>query len=373
MSMTNPVPQPENGPVPAPDPAPTKGEHDAHDHASGGPFGEKSELIFAILAGVFLAVGWLLGWREIGPAWLPTALYIAAYLFGGWFTALEAFENLRERRFAIDTLTLVAAIGAAALGKWAEGALLLFLFGIGHSLEQYAMGRARKAIEALAELAPDTATVRRDGNTQTIAVAELQVGEVVIVRPNERLPADGVVVVGTTSVNQAPVTGESVPVDKRATNDAKAALAAFDKLGPEFRVFAGTINGSGSIEVMVARRAEQSTMARVVKMVTEAQAQRSPTQQFTERFERIFVPSVLVLVVILLFAGFVIDEPFAASFYRANGRAGGGQPCALAISVPSAVLSGVARAARGGVLIKGGGALENLARSPASRSTKPAH
>lgn len=227
--MTNPVPQPENGPVPAPDLVPTKGEHDAHDHASGGPFGEKSELIFAILAGVFLAVGWLLGWREIGPAWLPTALYIAAYLFGGWFTALEAFENLRERRFAIDTLTLVAAIGAAALGKWAEGALLLFLFGIGHSLEQYAMGRARKAIEALAELAPDTATVRRDGNTQTIAVAELQVGDVVIVRPNERLPADGVVVLGTTSVNQAPVTGESVPVDKRPTNDAKAALAAFDK------------------------------------------------------------------------------------------------------------------------------------------------
>lgn len=358
--MTNPVPQPENGPVPAPDPAPTKGEHDAHDHASGGPFGEKSELIFAILAGVFLAVGWLFQWREIGPDWLPTALYIAAYLFGGWFTALEAFENLRERRFAIDTLTLVAAIGAAALGKWAEGALLLFLFGIGHSLEQYAMGRARKAIEALAELAPDTATVRRDGNTQTIAVAELQVGDVVIVRPNERLPADGVVVVGTTSVNQAPVTGESVPVDKRATNDAKAALAAFDKLGPEFRVFAGTINGSGSIEVMVARRAEQSTMARVVKMVTEAQAQRSPTQQFTERFERIFVPSVLVLVVILLFAGFVIDEPFAASFYRAMAVLVAASPCALAISVPSAVLSGVARAARGGVLIKGGGALENL-------------
>ena len=157
--MTNPVPQPESAPLPAPDPAPAKGEHAAHNHASGGPFGEKSELIFAILGGVFLAVGWLLQWREIGPDWLPTALYIASYLFGGWFTALEAFENLRERRFAIDTLTLVAAIGAAALGKWAEGALLLFLFGIGHSLEQYAMGRARRAIEALAELAPDLSLI----------------------------------------------------------------------------------------------------------------------------------------------------------------------------------------------------------------------
>ncbi len=359
--MTDPVlPQSENAQKPTPDLAPTKGEHAEHDHASGGPFGENTELIFAILAGVFLAIGWLLGWREIGPEWLSTALYVVAYLFGGWFTALEAFENLRERRFAIDTLTLVAAIGAAALGKWAEGALLLFLFSIGHSLEHYAMGRARRAIEALAELAPDTATVRRDGNTQTIAVAELQVGDVVIVRPNERLPADGVVVLGTSSVNQAPVTGESVPVDKRATNEAKAALAAFDKLGAEFRVFAGTINGSGSIEVMVARRAEQSTMARVVKMVTEAQAQRSSTQQFTERFERIFVPCVLGLVGILLFAGFVIDEPFAATFYRAMAVLVAASPCALAISVPSAVLSGVARAARGGVLIKGGGALENL-------------
>jgi Cd2+/Zn2+-exporting ATPase len=340
--------------------APGQGEHAGHDHASGGPFGERSELIFAILAGVLLASGWLIEWREVGPGWLPTALYIAAYFFGGWFTAKEAFENLRERRFAIDTLTLVAAIGAAALGKWAEGALLLFLFGIGHSLEQYAMGRARRAIEALAELAPDTATVRRDGSTQSIPVGELQLGDVVIVRPNERLPADGVVVVGTTSVNQAPVTGESVPVDKRAADDAKAALAAFDRLGPEFRVFAGTINGAGAIEVMVARRAEQSTMARVVKMVTEAQAQRSPTQQFTERFERIFVPSVLVLVAVLLFAGFVIDEPFAATFYRAMAVLVAASPCALAISVPSAVLSGVARAARGGVLIKGGGALENL-------------
>ena len=348
---------------PAPEdagPAPGHAEHADHNHAAGGPFGERSELIFAVLAGVLLAAGWLIGWREAGPGWLPTALYVAAYLFGGWFTAKEAFENLRERRFAIDTLTLVAAIGAAALGKWAEGALLLFLFGIGHSLEQYAMGRARRAIEALAELAPDTATVRRDGSTISVAVGELQLGDVVIVRPNERLPADGVVVAGSTSVNQAPVTGESVPVDKRPTDNAKAALAAFDKLGPEFRVYAGTINGSGSIEVMVARRAEQSTMARVVKMVTEAQAQRSPTQQFTERFERIFVPSVLALVGVLLIAGFVIDEPFAASFYRAMAVLVAASPCALAISVPSAVLSGVARAARGGVLIKGGGALENL-------------
>ncbi len=341
------------------DHAKAAGDHAEHSHA-GSPFGEMTELVFAGTAGALLGVGWLLERVVAGPAWLPTVLYVAAYLFGGYYTVREAFDNLRARRFEIDTLMLVAAIGAAALGKWAEGALLLFLFSLGHSLEHYAMGRARKAIEALAKLAPETATVRRAAGTEEVAVAALQVADVVIVRPNERLPADGVVVVGTTSVNQAPVTGESVPVDKRPVADAPAALAAFDRVSAEHRVFAGTINGSGAIEVMVARRAEQSTMARVVKMVTEAEAQRSPTQQFTERFERLFVPAVLVLVVVLLFAGVVIDEPFSASFYRAMAVLVAASPCALAISVPSAVLSGVARAGRGGVLVKGGGPLENL-------------
>ena len=337
-----------------------KGGHAGHDHAHGGPLGEKSELIFAVLAGALLLAGWLIERASAGPGWLPTACYVTAYFFGGFFTVKEAFENLRARRFEIDTLMLVAALGAAALGKWAEGALLLFLFSLGHSLEHYAMGRARRAIEALAELAPETATVRRDDRTEEVMVGTLQVGDVVVVRPNERLPADGVVVVGTSSVNQAPVTGESVPVDKRPVDDPKAALAAFERVGPENRVFAGTINGSGAIDVMVARRAEQSTMARVVKMVTEAEAQRSPTQQFTERFERIFVPVILALVVLLLFAWVVIDEPFAVSFYRAMAVLVAASPCALAISVPSAVLSGVARAGRGGVLVKGGGPLENL-------------
>lgn len=337
-----------------------KDEHAGHDHAHGGPLGEQSELIFAALAGLLLLGGWLLERGAAGLGWLPTACYVAAYFFGGFFTVKEAFENLRARRFEIDTLMLVAAAGAAALGKWAEGALLLFLFSLGHSLEHYAMGRARRAIEALAELAPDTATVRRADRTEVVAVKTLQVGDVVVVRPNERLPSDGVVVVGTSSVNQAPVTGESVPVDKRPADDPKAALAAFDRVGAEHRVFAGTINGSGAIEVMVARRAEQSTMARVVKMVMEAEAQRSPTQQFTERFERIFVPLILALVGLLLFAWVVIDEPFATSFYRAMAVLVAASPCALAISVPSAVLSGVARAGRGGVLVKGGGPLENL-------------
>lgn len=332
--------------------------HEGHSHEHGGLFGEKSELIFALLAGVLLLAGWLI--ERQGVAKIPVAMYVAAYVFGGYFTVKEAIENLRARRFEIDTLMLVAAAGAAALGQWAEGALLLFLFSLGHSLEHYAMGRARRAIEALAKLAPETATVRRDGGTEVVGLDQLQVGDVVVVKPNERLPADGVVVLGTSSINQAPVTGESLPVDKRPVDDAKAAIASFERVGAESRVFAGTINGSGALDVMVARRSDQSTMARVVKMVTEAEAQRSPTQQFTERFERIFVPSVLALVGLLMFAWVVVDEPFAKSFYRAMAVLVAASPCALAISVPSAVLSGVARAARGGVLVKGGGPLENL-------------
>ena len=337
-----------------------KDEHAGHDHAHGGALGENAELIFAGLSGVLLLAGWGIEKFSFGPSWLPTASFVAAYFFGGFFTAKEAIENIRARRFEIDTLMLVAAVGAAALGKWAEGALLLFLFSLGHSLEHYAMGRARRAIEALAKLAPETANVRRNGTMIELPVSQLQLGDIVIVRPNERLPADGVVTLGTSSVNQAPVTGESVPVDKQPASNPAEAVKAFDKVAAVNRVFAGTINGSGVIEVMVARRADQSTMARVVKMVADAETQRSPTQNFTEKFERIFVPAVLVLVTILLFAGVVVDEPFSDSFYRAMAVLVAASPCALAISVPSAVLSGVARAARGGVLVKGGAPLENL-------------
>lgn len=332
----------------------------AHEHAHGGIFGANTELVFALITGAFLLSGWVLSRFQSGVDWLPTALYVAAYGFGGWFTTREAIGNLRMRRFEIDTLMLVAAAGAAALGEWAEGALLLFLFSLGHSLEHWAMGRARRAIEALAKLAPERATVKRGDRTEEVLVENLAPGDVIVVRPNERLAADGIVVAGTSSVNQAPITGESVPVDKRPAADPGAELARFDRASPEFRVFAGTINGTGALEVKVARKASQTTLARVVKMVTEAEAQRSPTQQFTERFERVFVPCVLGLVALLLCAGVVIDESFSATFYRAMAVLVAASPCALAISVPSAVLSGVARAARSGVLIKGGAALENL-------------
>ena len=337
------------------------GPGDGHDHGHGGILGPNTEVIFALSSGAALGVGFALEKLAPGaPTWIPLALYLVAYAFGGFFTVREAVQNLLQKRFEIDTLMLVAAAGAAALGAWAEGALLLFLFSIGHALEHYAMGRAKRAIEALADLAPRTAHVRRDGQVVELPVEELVVGDTVVVRPNERLPADGFVVVGTTSINQAPVTGESMPVDKQPVPDAATARERPAQVGSASLVFAGTINGAGAIEIETTRKSSDTTLAKVVRMVSEAETQKSPTQRFTDRFERIFVPVVLGLAFVLLFAWVVVDEPFRDSFYRAMAVLVAASPCALAIATPSAVLSGVARAARAGVLIKGGAPLENL-------------
>ncbi len=340
----------------------SKIEETADAHAHGGLFGERTELIFVGLCGVSLLMGWLLPKVADLPALIPQTALIASYFFGGWFTVKEAWANLRSRRFEIDSLMLVAAAGAAVLSAWAEGALLLFLFSLGHALEAYAMGRAKHAIEALGELAPRTALVRRDGAVQEVGVESLRVGDTVLVKPNERLPADGFVSLGESSVNQAPITGESVPVDKSPVPDTQAAADEPDKVDASHRVFAGSINGGGALEVQVTRVAEDSTLARVVEMVRDAETQQSPTQQFADKFERIFVPVVLLGAGVSMFAWVVIDESFSSSFYRAMALLVAASPCALAIATPSAVLSGVARAARGGVLIKGGAPLEHLGR-----------
>ena len=320
--------------APAADHRPGAAQGEDHDH--GGPFGEKSELVFALACGVFLAVGFALSFVSAVPQSVSLIFYVLSYGAGGYFTAREAIESIRARRFEIDFLMLVAALGAAALGDFAEGALLLFLFGIGHALEGYAMGRARRAIESLADIAPKTA----------------------LVRPNSRIPADGFVIAGSSSVDQAPVTGESVPVDKSPVADRDQAAANLDGLGAENRVFAGTVNGQGALDIVVARLAADSTMSRVVRLISEAETQISPTQRFTKKFERIFVPLVLALVAALLLAPLVTHEPFAESFYRAMAVLVAASPCALAIATPSAVL--VARAGNAGVLVKGGGPLENL-------------
>ena len=340
-------------------------EHAGHDHGSvthahGGPFGERSELIFALTSAALWATGFGLEVATDVSDVALTSLFIAAGVFGGYFTLREAIESIRNRRFEIDFLMLVAAGGAAALAKWEEGALLLALFSTGHALEGYAMGRARRAIEALAELAPDTAVIRDAGGERSVPVEQLAVGDVVVVKPNERIPADGFVLAGTSSVNQAPLTGESIPVDKAPVSDRDAAAVDPDRVPAGSRLFSGTINGAGQLDLQVTRLSRESTLSKLATMVREAETQASPTQRFTDRFERIFVPAVLALVVIVLLAGPMLGSAWSDSFYRAMAVLVAASPCALAIATPSAVLAAVARAGQLGVLVKGGGPLEHL-------------
>lgn len=339
-------------------------EHDhnqaTHDHSHGGIFGEKTELIFAIICGVLLGIGFGLSFIKNVSPFVSIGFYIGAYFFGGFYTTKEAIESISKGEFEIDFLMLVAAIGAAILGNWEEGALLLFLFSLGHSLEHFAMEKARKSIAALSELAPKTALLKVESGTKEVKIDELKKGDVIIIKPNTKISADGIVVNGSGSVNQAPITGESIPVDKIAVDNKDFNIDSVSDLDNKHKVFAGTINGNELLEIKVTKEAKDSTVSRLVKMVNEAQTQKSPTQQFTDKFEKYFVPSVLLLVVLLCFAFLVIDEPFSKSFYRAMAVLVAASPCALAISTPSAVLSGVARAARAGVLVKGGRPLEDL-------------
>ncbi len=337
-----------------------EGHAHGHEHSHGGPFGEKTELIFSLICGAFLASGFALSRWASFPAYVPVILYVGAYFFGGFYTTKEAIEGIRKGDFEIDFLMLVAAVGAAVLGQWAEGSLLLFLFSLGHSLEHYAMEKARKSIAALADLAPKTALLKTGEDVKEVPIDSLKPGNIIVVKPNSKIAADGIVLKGNSSVNQAPITGESIPVDKTAVEDTGIDTAAADKLDPRYKVFSGSINGSEVLEIKVSRVAADSTIARLVKLVNEAQTQKSPTQNFTDRIEKYYVPAVLILVGLLLFAFLVIDEPFSHSFYRAMSVLVAASPCALAISTPSAILSGVARAARAGVLVKGGRPLEEL-------------
>lgn len=333
-------------------------------HASDSHGESRWELYFAIASGVTYAAGLIAEFALSAPTPVVLGLYLATYFFGGFFTVRGAWASIRRGRFEVDFLMIVAAIGAAAVGKFAEGAVLLFLFSIGHALEEYAMARATRSIEALAELAPRTATVRvGSGVTEDRAVEDLRVGDVVVVRPNSRVPADGFISSGSTTIDQSAVTGESIPVEKAPVADVAKALANPDAVSSGCRVFAGTVNGPGAVDMVVTAAAADTTLARVVKLVTEADTAQSPTQRFIDRFQRFYVPGVILTVVAVLLVGVLfLTEPFSESFYRAMLILVAASPCALAIATPAAVLAGIARAGRAGILVKGGAALETLGK-----------
>ncbi|MGE0490736.1 MAG: heavy metal translocating P-type ATPase [Vulcanimicrobiota bacterium] len=338
---------------------PAEGHHE-HDHAHDDHHGhahapaflphwmqERWALLLVALAAFFLAVGFG-GERffELDPR-AAMVCYLLAYLAGGYDVASHALPGLVRGKFDTDVLMLAAALGAAILNQWPEGAFLLVLFGLGHVGEHYALDRARDAVNALGELMPGTAHRRQGDELEEVSVEALQLGDVVVVRPGDRMPVDGQVVKGEGAVDQAPVTGESLPVEKR----------------PGDEVFAGTINQNASLEVRVTRLAADNTLSRVMQIVQEAQSQQSPTQQFTQRFTSRFVPAVLLFTVLVAVVPPLVDWlDWSTSFYRAMLLLVAASPCALAIGTPAAVLAGIGQAARGGVLIKGGLHLENLGR-----------
>ena len=306
---------------------------------------KKWKLVLVAFAGLFFFIGWLGGTFLGLPEPVALAFLILSYIAGGYDIATHAVPGLLKGKFDTDVLMLAAAGGAAILGHWAEGAFLLFLFSLGHAGEHYALDRARNAVNALGEMMPSSARVKRDGKIVELPVEQIRVGDKVVVRPGDRLPVDGEVIRGRSSVDQSPITGESVPVAKREGDE----------------VFAGTINHEAALEIRVTRLAKDNTLNRVMQMVAEAQSQQSPTQRMTERFSTKFVPAILaVVIVVILVPPLMGWTSIQESFYRGMLLLVAASPCALAIGTPAAVLTGIAQAARNGVLIKGGAHLENL-------------
>jgi Cd2+/Zn2+-exporting ATPase len=307
---------------------------------------ENRALLFSLVAGLFLLLGWLGESFFEFPYPISLGMYLLAYVLAGWDTAIHAWYALKARTFDTDILMIAAALGAAFLGEFAEGALLLFLFSLGHAMERRVLDQARNAIHALSELAPKTALVKRQGQEVEIPVDEIKLEDMVLIRPGTRIPVDGIVTKGSSAVDQSPITGESNPVDKAISEE----------------VFAGSVNGPGVLEIQVTRLAKDSTLARITKMIEQAQAQKSPTQQLTERFMGWFVPAVLILDLLLILIPPLFGVPFTVSFSRAMVLLVAASPCALALGTPAAIMAGVAQAARNGVLVKGGRHLENLGR-----------
>ena len=338
----------------------TTHHHTCSGHHNHGVFGKNTELYYAGLSGVFLILGFGLTHFGFITETVGVAYYVISYYFGGYYALLEAKEKIAKGEFEIDFLMIIAALGAAYIGSWEEGALLLFLFSVGHALEHYAMDKAQKTIESLGELTPKKALVKRNGALEEIDISHLKINDTIIVRPNTKIAADGVIISGQSTVNESSITGESMPVEKIEVHEPSEAKREFEHIDREHIVFTGSINGDHTLEVRVLRLSEDSTIARLIKMVSEVETKKSPTQRLTKRFEKWFVPFVLILVFTLCFAYLVVDETFNESLYRAICVLVASSPCALAISTPSAVLSAVARAAKGGVLIKGGKALEAL-------------
>ncbi|MEJ7759357.1 MAG: heavy metal translocating P-type ATPase [Gemmatimonadaceae bacterium] len=313
------------------------------EEASSSILRRRSRFITATISGLFLGLGVASNWIG-GQGWIGIAALGISSVAGGWFVFPQGLRAARNRSLDMNFLMAIAAVGAWLIGEQAEAAATLFLFSVAEMLESFSMDRARNAIKALMDLSPAEATVRRSGGELRVPVADVAVGETVVVRPGEKISVDGEVITGRSSVNQAAITGESMPVDKEQ--------------GAE--VFAGTFNGHGTIDVRSTKPASDTTLARIVHAVEDAQATRAPSQTFVDRFTRIYTPAVVIGALLIA----ILPPLFGAGtwetwIYRALAMLVVACPCALVISTPVTIVSGLTGAASRGILIKGGVHLES--------------
>jgi len=305
---------------------------------------------FVAASGIALALGlglqWTIGARAAAAgsavAVLADSLFATAITFGLLAIWRRTLSAIRSRSLDINVLMVIAVAGAVALGQYSEAASVIFLFAVAEALEARTLDRARNAIRALMDLTPAHALVRDDAGERRVAADTLTPGAIIVVRPGEKIPLDGEVVAGQSSVNQAPITGESLPIDKAAGD----------------HVFAGSINGRGALDIKVTRLRRDTTLARIIHLVERAQAQRAPAQQLVERFARIYTPAVIVLAALLAVVPPLVGGGWRTWIYRSLVLLVVSCPCALVISTPVSIVAALAAAARKGVLIKGGAYLE---------------
>lgn len=302
------------------------------------------EMQAAILSGVLMLGGWALGHVSAG---ISVLLYIMSYAAGGWLKAKEGVETLiKERELDVNLLMVAAAIGAASIGYWNEGAMLIFIFALSGALESYTMERSRKDISSLMALKPEMALRIEDGKMALVSIDELKVNDLILVKPGELIPADGIIQKGGSAVNQSSITGESVPVDKAEGDE----------------VFAGTLNGEGVLYIEVTQPSDATVFAKIIRLVEEAENEVPQSERFMQRFEGIYARIVVAVTLVIIFgAPFVLGWSFGMSFYKAMVFLVVASPCALVASIMPALLSAISNRARRGILFKGGAHMENMA------------
>lgn len=308
--------------------------------------GGKWRAYLVAASGIATGIGLVLQWLGFKAIWQADLAFFVAIVAGAVLILPKALRSLRTFTLDINVLMVIAVTGAVAIGEAAEGAAVVFLFALSELLESWSVGRARRAIQALMQLTPDTALVRRKDAWVEVNAQEVEIGEIILIKPGQKSALDGEVSVGNSAMDQSPITGESIPVEKK----------------PGDPVFAGAINGEGSLEVWVTKIAGDTTVARIIKMVEEAQQQRAPAQRFVDAFAKIYTPAVMAIAIVLaILPPLFFSQPWDVWIYRALVMLVIACPCALVISTPVSVVSGLAAMARAGVLIKGGAYLEALA------------